>query len=245
MRPLLLLAAALCLLCAAPVGSDTSAEGNTKDIGEHGKRDSQYYKWQRDKEDVKTKAAEAKERQLAREAAQSSGKPAAELTAEEKELRDLRRLITRKEQYKREAIQSENFEEAARLRDEIDEASGELEALSAAAKASREQCEDDGSADDEMTVGEEDEEEEDDEDEDEDEDEDGGRAPSSSGSEVRSTRSPALSAAAARSARLCSSVATPTTSGSSSGSAGWGSAGWNLSGDKKYLHIQRSTMKGG
>ena len=78
MRPLLLLAAALCLLCAAPVGSDTSADGNTKDIGEHGKRDSQYYKWQRDKEDVKTKAAEAKERQLAREAAQSSGKPAAE-----------------------------------------------------------------------------------------------------------------------------------------------------------------------
>ena len=58
MRPLLLLAAALCLLCAAPVGSDTSADGNTKDIGEHGKRDSQYYKWQRDKEDVKTKAAE-------------------------------------------------------------------------------------------------------------------------------------------------------------------------------------------
>ena len=171
MRPLLLLAAALCLLCAAPVGSDTSADGNTKDIGEHGKRDSQYYKWQRDKEDVKTKAAEAKERQLAREAAQSSGKPAAELTAEEKELRDLRRLITRKEQYKREAIQSENFEEAARLRDEIDEASGELEALSAAAKASREQCEDDGSADDEMTVGEEDEEEEDDDEEDEDEDE--------------------------------------------------------------------------
>ena len=173
MRPLLLLAAALCLLSTAPlrVGSDTSAEGNTKDIGEHGKRDSQYYKWQRDKEDVKTKAAEAKERQLAREAAQSSGKPAVELTAEEKELRDLRRLITRKEQYKREAIQSENFEEAARLRDEIDEASGELEALSAAAKASREQCEDDGSADDEMTVGEEDEEDEEDEgDEDEDED---------------------------------------------------------------------------
>ena len=172
MRPLLLLAAALCLLSTTPrVGCDTSAEGNTKDIGEHGKRDSQYYKWQRDKEDVKTKAAEAKERQLAREAAQSSGKPAVELTAEEKELRDLRRLITRKEQYKREAIQSENFEEAARLRDEIDEASGELEALSVAAKASREQCEDDGSADDEMTVGEEDEEDEEDEgDEDADED---------------------------------------------------------------------------
>lgn len=119
---------------AAPTAAGQDPPGNAKDIGEHGKRDSQYYKWQRDKETVADKAAEAKERQLAREA-QAGGRRQAELTAEEKELQGLRRAITRREQYKREAIEAENFEEAARLRDEIAASTEELRLLEAEAKA--------------------------------------------------------------------------------------------------------------
>lgn len=118
------------------------SEARTKDIGEHGKRDSKYYKWQRDKEEVAAKAAQAKERQLAREAEGERG-PKVDLSAEEKELQQLRRAITRKEQYKREAIEAENFEEAARLRDEISDAKREVEQLQAAVKASSEQCKED------------------------------------------------------------------------------------------------------
>jgi hypothetical protein len=141
--PLLLLVALLPFVAqhaAAP------AAGSAKDIGEEGKRGSQYYKWQRDKQDVAAKAAQAKERQLAREAEAGGGRRKVELSAEEKQLQGLRRAITRKEQYKREAIEAENFEEAARLRDEISAATEELEQLQAEAKASAEQCEEEQEA---------------------------------------------------------------------------------------------------
>ncbi len=137
----LLLGVALLLLGVVLQSMPTAAPA-ARDIGEEGKRDSQYYKWQRDKEDVAKKAAQAKERQLAREAEAGEGRPKAELSVEEKELQGLRRAITRKEQYKREAIEAENFEEAARLRDEISAAQEELAQRQAAAKAGTdEQCE--------------------------------------------------------------------------------------------------------
>ena len=93
---------------------------------------------------VAAKAAQAKAAQLAREAEAGEKRPKAELSPEEKKLQTLRRTITRKEQYKREAIEAENFEEAARLRDEISAAKEELEQLQAAAKSSYEQCENAG-----------------------------------------------------------------------------------------------------
>ncbi len=146
MRAVLLGAPALLLLLGLALqGTPSAIAPAARDIGEEGKRDSQYYKWQRDKGDVAKRAAQAKERQLAREAEAGEGRPKSELSAEQKKLQGLRRAITRKEQYKREAIEAENFEEAARLRDEISTAKEELAQLQAAAKAgTAEQCEDSG-----------------------------------------------------------------------------------------------------
>lgn len=126
----------LLLLALASVSLHT-IEAKKKDVGEHGKRDSNYYKWQRDKDGVQEKAADAKEKQAAAREATSEAR-----TDEEKQILKLVKIMERKSQYKSEAVAVEKFEEAARLHSEIEELKIELEELETASKCTSgdEQC---------------------------------------------------------------------------------------------------------
>jgi hypothetical protein len=82
----------LLLLALASVSLHT-IEAKKKDVGEHGKRDSNYYKWQRDKDGVQEKAADAKEKQAAAREATSEAR-----TDEEKQILKLVKIMERKSQ---------------------------------------------------------------------------------------------------------------------------------------------------
>ena len=73
--------------------SSATGARNSKDIGEHGERDSAYYKWQRSKDGVQRKARAAKEKQAAAHEAQVQAR-----SDSEKELIRLQKAMERKEQ---------------------------------------------------------------------------------------------------------------------------------------------------
>lgn len=86
----------LLLLAAAGLQLGAQAattEGNAKDIGGHGERDSGYYKWQRGKDGIQERQAAAKEKQAAAHEAAVQAR-----TDSEKELIRLQKAMERKQQ---------------------------------------------------------------------------------------------------------------------------------------------------